>query len=339
MNLLVYFSAWAELVWQYLLEVTNTVNPSLIPGSTLKNRSNPNPNPDLDPNPKSPDCSATNHYWKKLAWKSRQLEHCRHPRQLQADERARALCWKMQWMWHLQYACVRAASGAAGRGLFVSDRRALKAPAARTAVVVHGLSARANPAPSMLEALRNYQGAAIEHRRVLAGNSGAGGYSRLQWVYGIHLPVIVHRALSRWSSQQRMGRNQQPKGGGYAGNKGVGAATAQGVGAPQQNTMLSGVAGLGMVQQNPLDSLFGSTGTNTMTELGGFGADLPSANSGNDLLQLAALLGGSQQQNVTFQPAQLLQVRQALVQQQATQLAAQQTEIQKRFEAEAATRV
>ena len=29
-------SAWAELVWRYLLEVTNTVNPSSIPGSTLK---------------------------------------------------------------------------------------------------------------------------------------------------------------------------------------------------------------------------------------------------------------------------------------------------------------
>ena len=35
-NLLVSFSAWAELVWRYLLEVTNTVNPSSIPGSTLK---------------------------------------------------------------------------------------------------------------------------------------------------------------------------------------------------------------------------------------------------------------------------------------------------------------
>ena len=28
-------SAWAELVWRYLLEVTNTVDPSSIPGSTL----------------------------------------------------------------------------------------------------------------------------------------------------------------------------------------------------------------------------------------------------------------------------------------------------------------
>ena len=72
--------------------------------------------------------------------------------------------------------------------------------------------------------------------------------------------------------------------------------------------MLSGMAGLGMVQQNPLDSLFGSMGTNTLAGLGGLHAGLQSANGGNDLLQLAALLGGSQQQSVSFQPAQLLQV-------------------------------
>ena len=35
-NLLISFSAWAELVWRYLPEVTNTVNPSSIPGSSLK---------------------------------------------------------------------------------------------------------------------------------------------------------------------------------------------------------------------------------------------------------------------------------------------------------------
>ena len=73
-----------------------------------------------------------------------------------------------------------------------------------------------------------------------------------------------------------------------------------------------------------------------MAGLGGLGTGLQSANSGNDLLQLAALLGGSQQQNVTFQPAQLLQVRQALQQQQATQLAAQQAELKKRIDTEAA---
>lgn len=99
--------------------------------------------------------------------------------------------------------------------------------------------------------------------------------------------------------------------------------------------MLAGMAGLGMVQQNPLDSLFGSIGTNTVAGLGGFGgAGIQSANSGNDLLQLAALLGGSQQQNDTFQ---LLQVRQALQQQHATQVAAQQAEIKKQIEAEANT--
>ena len=65
-----------------------------------------------------------------------------------------------------------------------------------------------------------------------------------------------------------MGRNQQSKGGGYAGNKGnktyasggkggggnkkpVDAATALGLGVSQQNTMLSGLAGLGMTQQTP----------------------------------------------------------------------------------------
>ena len=72
--------------------------------------------------------------------------------------------------------------------------------------------------------------------------------------------------------------------------------------------------------------------------MGGLDIHLQSANGGNDLLQLAALLGGSQQQSVSFQPAQLLQVRQALAQQQATQVAAQQAEIQKRIEAEATKR-
>ena len=149
-----------------------------------------------------------------------------------------------------------------------------------------------------------------------------------------------------------MGRNQQPKGGGYAGNKGnktyasggkcgggnkktVDAATALGLGALQKNTMLSGLGGLGMVQQNPLESLLRRQDwVHVAWQVTG----LQSANSGNDLLHLAALLGGSQQQHVTFQPAQLLQVRQALAQQQATQVAAQQAEIQKRIETEATTR-
>ena len=78
-----------------------------------------------------------------------------------------------------------------------------------------------------------------------------------------------------------MGRNEQSKGGGYAGNKGnkiyvsggkcaggnkksVDTATALGLGAPQQNTVLLGLAGLGMVQQNPPDSLFEPVGTNSV---------------------------------------------------------------------------
>ena len=76
-------------------------------------------------------------------------------------------------------------------------------------------------------------------------------------------------------------------------------------------------------------------GTNTTAGLGGLATGLQSENTGNGLLQLAALLVGSQQhaQNV-------LQVRQALAQQhaQATQAATQQAEIQKRIETEATTR-
>ena len=96
-----------------------------------------------------------------------------------------------------------------------------------------------------------------------------------------------------------------------------------------------------MVQQNSLDSLFGSVGANTVAGLGGLNTGLQSANSGNCLLHLAAVLhvGGSQQQSVSFQPAQLLQVRQALAQQQATQFAAQQAGIQKRIKAGATTQV
>ena len=90
-----------------------------------------------------------------------------------------------------------------------------------------------------------------------------------------------------------------------------------------------------MAQQHPLDSLFGSVGTNPLAGITGLNAGLQSANGGNDLFQLAALLGGSQQQSVSFQPAQLLQVRQALAQQQATQVAAQQAAMQTRIEAEA----
>ena len=76
-----------------------------------------------------------------------------------------------------------------------------------------------------------------------------------------------------------------------------------------------------------------------MAGLGGLNTGLQPANSGKCLRHLAALLGGSQQQSVSFQPAQLLQIQQALAEQQQTQVAAQQAEIQKRIEAEATTRV
>ena len=102
--------------------------------------------------------------------------------------------------------------------------------------------------------------------------------------------------------------------------------------------MLLGLAGQGMAQQNPLDSLFGYVGTNPLAGITGLSAGLQSANGGNCLFQLAAIFGGSQQQSVSFQAAQLLQVRQALSQQQAAQVATQQAEIQKRFEAEATKR-
>ena len=69
--------------------------------------------------------------------------------------------------------------------------------------------------------------------------------------------------------------------------------------------------------------------------MAGLNAGLHSANGGDGLFRLAALLGGPRRQSASFQPPRLLHVRPALAQQQATQVAAQQTEIQKRFEAEA----
>ena len=99
---------------------------------------------------------------------------------------------------------------------------------------------------------------------------------------------------------------------------------ALGLGVPQQNTMLSGLAGLGMPNQTPLDLLFGSGGTKPLAGIAGLNTGLQSANGGINLMQLAALLGGSQQQSVLFQRAQLIQVRHALAQQQAAVVAAQQ---------------
>ena len=96
-----------------------------------------------------------------------------------------------------------------------------------------------------------------------------------------------------------MGRNQQSKGGGYAGKQGkqpyasggkggnnkktVDAATALGLGPlPQQNMMLPGLVGLGMAQQIPLDSHFGSVGTNPLAETPGLNAGLQSATPNAD---------------------------------------------------------
>ena len=126
-----------------------------------------------------------------------------------------------------------------------------------------------------------------------------------------------------------------PKGGNKS-SKTVDAATALGLGLPQQNAMLSGLAGLGMAHQDPLGSLFGSVGTNPLAGITGLNTGLQSASGGNVLMQLAAPLGGSQQQSVLFQPAQLLQVRQALALSAASYGGrCTAAEIQKRIEAEA----
>ena len=158
-----------------------------------------------------------------------------------------------------------------------------------------------------------------------------------------------------------MGRNQPSKGGGRASNKGTppcagsqggqsksktaDAATALGLGVPQQNTMFLqlGLAGLGMTQQNPLDSLFGSAGTNPLDGIAGlntaFNRLLVGTISCSSLLSLGVCkLQQSLSRSVMFQPAQLLQVRQALAQQQATVVAAQQAEVHKRIEAETTKR-
>ena len=151
-----------------------------------------------------------------------------------------------------------------------------------------------------------------------------------------------------------MERNQQSEGGGYAWNKGnktyasggkggggnkksVDAATALGLGVPPQNTMLSGMAGLGMMQQNPLDSLFGAMGTNAITGLGGLNdASLQSTNSASS--NSRPYSGAHSSRMLLFNLLRFLQVRQALAQQHATQVAAHQSGIQKEVEAEATAR-
>ena len=118
-----------------------------------------------------------------------------------------------------------------------------------------------------------------------------------------------------------MGYNQQQKGGyarktgtqPYANSTGrsqrnsktIGAATALGLGVPPQNAMLASM--LGLTPLRSLDSLFRLTGLNPLAGVSGLTTGLSTADSGTQshILQLAALLGGSQQQSVSFQPAPL----------------------------------
>ena len=147
-----------------------------------------------------------------------------------------------------------------------------------------------------------------------------------------------------------MGRNQQKGNAREAGtqpyanatgrsqceSKTIDSVTALGLGATQQNTMRSGVIGLqGLAQPSSLNSVLGSTGLNPLAGGTGANAALSTANSKTGILQLATFLGGSQQQSVTFQPAQLLQVRQALAQQHDAQVTATQAALAKPIEAAA----
>ena len=52
-------------------------------------------------------------------------------------------------------------------------------------------------------------------------------------------------------------------------SKTAGTATALALGAPQQSTVLSGLAGLGMAQQTPLYSSFGSGETTAVAGVAG----------------------------------------------------------------------
>ena len=79
-----------------------------------------------------------------------------------------------------------------------------------------------------------------------------------------------------------MDKGTQPYAGSKGGNKSktVDAATALEFGVPQQstvNTMLSGLEGLRMTQQIPLDSLCGSSGTNPLAGIAGLNTSLQSA--------------------------------------------------------------
>ena len=84
--------------------------------------------------------------------------------------------------------------------------------------------------------------------------------------------------------------------------------TALGIGVQPQNPMLASMMGLqGLTQPSSLDSLFGSAGAILSGGVSGLNKGFWTANRGTDILQLAiaALLGGSQHQPVTLQPAQL----------------------------------
>ena len=117
-------------------------------------------------------------------------------------------------------------------------------------------------------------------------------------------------------------------------SKRTAAATALGLGAPPQNAMPSGITGLQVLTQpSSLYSFFGSTGVNSLAGGTGLNTSLSTANSGTDILQIAALRGGWQHQSVSFQPAQLRQVRQALAQLHVAQVTANQAALAKLIEA------
>ena len=95
------------------------------------------------------------------------------------------------------------------------------------------------------------------------------------------------------------------------------------------------------MQPSSLDPLLVLGSSSVIPLAGGTGLNtgLSTANRGTDIMQLAALLGGSQQQPVTFQPDQLPQVRQiptqTLPQQHSAQAAANPAALAKRIEATA----
>ena len=153
-----------------------------------------------------------------------------------------------------------------------------------------------------------------------------------------------------------MGRNQQSNGGIYAGikvkntyasggkgggsnTKTVDAATALGLGALQQNTMLSGLAGLGIHCSATNSS--GVTLRIRGDEHDGRTGWLDNRPTVCKQWEWSTLTCGPTRGLTAAEfslHAQLLQVRQVLAQQQTTQVTAHQAEIQNRIETEATTR-